>query len=85
MIGTASEVADVMIEWFENKACHGFNLNPPSMPEGLSRICTLLIPELQNRGYFREEYEGDTLRDHLGLSRPGAWDTKVLSPVSVGS
>ncbi len=73
-VGTASDIVDIMVEWFENKACHGFNLNPPSMPLGLERICKLLIPELQNRGYFREEYEGDTLRDHFGLPYPPAWD-----------
>jgi hypothetical protein len=30
----------------------------------------LVIPELQRRGLFRTEYEGTTLRDHLGLRRP---------------
>lgn len=29
-----------------------------------------VVPELQRRGLFRTEYEGTTLRDHLGLSRP---------------
>lgn len=76
LTGTASEIADVMALWFENGAADGFNLNAPSMPEGLRRICTQLVPELQTRGYFREEYEGTTLREHLGLERPGAWDAR---------
>ncbi len=79
-IGTASDVADIMIEWFENEACHGFNLNPPSMPDGLEKICTLLVPELQSRGYFREEYEGTTLREHMGLPYPPAWDKQQARP-----
>jgi N-acetyl-S-(2-succino)cysteine monooxygenase len=29
-----------------------------------------VIPELQNRGLFRTEYEGATLRENMGLQRP---------------
>ena len=29
-----------------------------------------MIPELQRRGIFRTEYEGTTLRENLGLTRP---------------
>jgi hypothetical protein len=31
-----------------------------------------LVPELQNRGYFHEDYEGETLRENLGFDRPAA-------------
>src|SRR5699024_1458783 len=75
--GTPEKVADVMIDWFESGACDGFNLNAPYIMGGFDAICDLLIPELQKRGYFRTEYEGTTLRENLGLDRPGAWDTKV--------
>ncbi|WP_460943998.1 NtaA/DmoA family FMN-dependent monooxygenase [Okibacterium endophyticum] len=68
--GTASFIADVMQEWFESRACDGFNLNSPYNLEGFERICSDLVPELQNRGLFRHEYEGSTLRDHLGIPRP---------------
>ncbi|GGA75002.1 monooxygenase [Pseudoclavibacter endophyticus] len=71
-VGTAGQAADRMIEWFDAGACDGFNLNAPYNPDGLELICDLLVPELQERGYFREDYEGDTLRDHLGLDRPSA-------------
>lgn len=72
--GTASKVADVMVDWFESGACDGFNLNAPYIMGGFDAICDLLVPELQNRGYFRGEYEHSTLRGNLGLERPGAWD-----------
>lgn len=72
MAGTPSQVADRMVDWFDSKACDGFNLNAPFNPGGFKLICDKLVPELQNRGYFRSEYEGTTLRDNLGLSRPGA-------------
>jgi hypothetical protein len=28
------------------------------------------VPILQERGLFRRDYTGDTLREHYGLSRP---------------
>lgn len=70
IVGTPSTVADRMQQWFEAGACDGFNLNAPYNPDGFERMCTKLVPELQNRGLFRSEYEGTTLRDHLGLPRP---------------
>lgn len=70
--GTPSSVADLMVDWFEQHACDGFNLNAPYYPAGFQTICDTLLPELRERGYFREDYEGDTLRDHLGLPRPSA-------------
>jgi hypothetical protein len=29
-----------------------------------------VVPELQRRDRFRHDYEGRTLREHLGLARP---------------
>ncbi|NLB47066.1 MAG: LLM class flavin-dependent oxidoreductase [Microbacteriaceae bacterium] len=69
-IGTASAAADHMIDWFNDRACDGFNVNAPFMPGGMEMMCTQLIPELQERGYFRTEYEGATLRENLGLNLP---------------
>jgi FMN-dependent oxidoreductase (nitrilotriacetate monooxygenase family) len=72
--GTPSKIADTMVDWFESRACDGFSLNAPAIPSSVTQICELLVPELQSRGYFREEYEGSTLREHLGLPVPPAWD-----------
>ncbi len=70
MIGTASSIADEMQQWFGARVCDGFTVIPAYMPEGLDRICDLLIPELQDRGLFRTEYPGTTFRETLGLDRP---------------
>ncbi|WP_394160847.1 NtaA/DmoA family FMN-dependent monooxygenase [Galactobacter valiniphilus] len=70
MAGTPSAIADRMIEWFEARACDGFNLNAPFNPGGFALICDKLVPELVERGYFRSEYEGTTLRENLGLPYP---------------
>jgi hypothetical protein len=36
----------------------------------LNSFVDLVIPELQRRGLFRTAYEGNTLRENLGLARP---------------
>jgi alkanesulfonate monooxygenase len=70
MKGDASEVAATMQDWLESKACDGFNLVIPYLPGGLASVVDLLVPELQRRGVYRTDYEGSTLREHLGLARP---------------
>jgi FMN-dependent oxidoreductase (nitrilotriacetate monooxygenase family) len=70
LIGTPSEIADVMQDWFENDACDGFNITPTHLPGGCEDFVSLITPELQRRGLFRKEYAGRTLRDNLGLKRP---------------
>ena len=68
--GSATEVADVLEDWYCGGACDGFVLTFPVVPLGLQNFVDLVVPELQRRGLFRREYEGTTLRDHLGLARP---------------
>ncbi len=68
--GSATQVADMMEEWYRDKACDGFNMVAAYLPGGLEKVVDILIPELQRRGLFRTEYEGTTLRDSLGLTRP---------------
>jgi len=70
MVGTPSTIADEMEEWLHTKACDGFNVMFPYLPGGLDDFVDQVVPELQRRGIFRREYEGGTLRDHLGLPRP---------------
>lgn len=70
MVGTPAQVADRMEEWLETRACDGFNVMFPFVPEGLDDVVDGLVPELQRRGLFRTAYAGTTLRDHLGLKRP---------------
>ena len=68
--GTPTEIADFMEEWFEAGAADGFILMCPTLPASLTDFVELVLPELRRRGLFREEYEGKTLRDNLGLSMP---------------
>jgi hypothetical protein len=70
MCGTPEQIAARMEEWFVAGGADGFNVMPPYFPGGLDDFCNGVIPILQKRGLFRTEYEGTTLRDHFGLSRP---------------
>ena len=70
--GSPQQIADHMEEWFCKGGCDGFNLMPPFLPGGLDDFVALVLPELRRRGLFRTEYEGRTLRDHLGLERPAS-------------
>lgn len=68
--GTPTQVADIITEWFEGGAADGFNVMPPLYPQLLDTFTEKVVPLLQERGIFRTEYEGTTLRDHYGLPRP---------------
>ncbi|MGO4354927.1 LLM class flavin-dependent oxidoreductase [Rhizobium sp. RAF36] len=69
-VGTPATIADEMAEWLQSRGSDGFNVVFPYLPQGLDDVVERLVPELQRRGLFRSEYEGATLRDHLGLPRP---------------
>jgi alkanesulfonate monooxygenase len=70
LLGTAVEIVDNMEEWFRGYGVDGFLFHPSHLPGGLDDFVELVVPELQNRGLFREEYEGATLRENMGLERP---------------
>lgn len=44
-----------------------FNLLPHMLPASITELVDKLVPELQERGVYRTEYRGTTLRDHLDL------------------
>lgn len=66
MIGTPQSIADEIERWHRTGAADGFNLMPPSYPQGLEEFVDHVIPILQRRGLFRRSYDGaTTLRDLL--------------------
>jgi len=70
LVGTPTTIADEMEQWLVEEGSDGFNIMFPYLPGGLDDFANKVVPELQRRGIFRREYEGTTLRDHLGLPRP---------------
>jgi FMN-dependent oxidoreductase (nitrilotriacetate monooxygenase family) len=70
LVSTAIEIADVLERWFRADAADGFNVMPPFFPGQFDAFVAEVVPRLQERGLFRADYTGTTLRDHLGLRRP---------------
>ena len=70
LCGSAERVANTLGTWFTTGAADGFNIMPPYFHEGFNIFTELVIPILQERGWFRRSYGGTTLRETLGLQRP---------------
>jgi len=68
--GSPNTIADRIEEWIQNDACDGFNLGFANPVRSLTKFVDLVVPELQRRGIFHQEYRGKTLRENLGLPRP---------------
>ncbi|MFF3310293.1 NtaA/DmoA family FMN-dependent monooxygenase [Streptomyces sp. NPDC002952] len=69
-IGTPEAVAADLDEFVQTDAADGFILVPHLTPGGLDEFVDRVVPLLQERGAFRTEYGGTTLRSHLGLPDP---------------
>lgn len=67
--GTAQEVADGLQHWFEARGADGFIIQGGT-PDTFPRFVDRVVPILQTRGLFRQDYPGNTLRESFGLSLP---------------
>ncbi|HEX7867314.1 MAG TPA: nitrilotriacetate monooxygenase, partial [Variovorax sp.] len=92
LVGTPGQIVDQLEERFVHHGADGYNIMAPTLPGGLTDFIALVLPELRRRGLFRSEYEGQTLREHLGLKRPAhpapaarkaIAGTKEATPLSV--
>ncbi|MDQ0580056.1 NtaA/DmoA family FMN-dependent monooxygenase [Streptomyces rishiriensis] len=79
-IGTPEAVAAELAEFVREGAADGFVLVPQLTPDGLDEFVDRVVPLLQERGVFRTEYEGHTLRSHLGLPVPAGDGRTTPSP-----
>lgn len=81
IVGGPKEVADRLEEFFEARACDGFVIAATHVPGAYADFVQHVVPELQRRGLFHEDYEGPTLRENLGLPRPeiGAWQASAVT------
>lgn len=69
-IGSPDTIATAINHLVQSDASDGFILVPHVTPSGLDPFLDRVVPLLQERGVFRTDYEGSTLRDHLGLRHP---------------
>ncbi|ETW97664.1 MAG: monooxygenase [Candidatus Entotheonella factor] len=77
IVGGPKEVTDRLEELFVERVCDGFVVAASHIPGGYADFVRYVIPELQKRGLFHQDYKGLTLRENLGLPRPeiGVWKT----------
>ena len=78
LCGSPVTIADTLERWFVEGAADGFNIMPAYFPGAFDDFVDLVVPELQRRGLYRKAYSGRTLRDHLGLRRPGIGEYAAL-------
>ena len=78
IVGSAEDIADHLESWFTSNAVDGFTVLSAFLGEQFDAFATLVVPELVRRGLYRDEYEGTTLREHLGLARPENIHTATL-------
>jgi N-acetyl-S-(2-succino)cysteine monooxygenase len=69
-VGTPEQLAAHVTAWQDAGAVDGFTIMGSTLPNELTAFADHVVPILQRRGRFRTEYDGHTLRDHLGLQRP---------------
>lgn len=68
LVGTAKDVADEMAEIVASGAADGFVVSPAFLPDTFEDFVDSVVPILHDKGLFRRDYCGVTLRDHLGLT-----------------
>lgn len=70
MKGDGREVADMIEDWYRDKACDGFNIHVGYQPDGLANFVDHVVPELQRRGIYKKDYGQGMLREMMGLRVP---------------
>jgi alkanesulfonate monooxygenase SsuD/methylene tetrahydromethanopterin reductase-like flavin-dependent oxidoreductase (luciferase family) len=78
-VGTPETVASTIDEFVQADASDGFILVPHITPGGLDEFADKVVPLLQERGVFRADYTGTTLRDHLGLRHPDRVEREAVA------
>ncbi|MGC0367606.1 FMN-dependent oxidoreductase (nitrilotriacetate monooxygenase family) [Rhodococcus sp. 27YEA15] len=77
-VGTPEQIADLIETWYVAGAVDGFTVMPDVTFDGLPAFVDFVVPLLQQRGIFRSEYRGTTLRDHYRLGAPDGADQTAL-------
>lgn len=64
IIGTPQQIADRLELLSQEGGVDGFNVRQTVNPSTLQEFVEHVVPELQKRGIYRTEYEGETLREN---------------------
>jgi alkanesulfonate monooxygenase SsuD/methylene tetrahydromethanopterin reductase-like flavin-dependent oxidoreductase (luciferase family) len=65
VVGSPERVADELQAWVAETDIDGFNLAYAVTPDTFSDIVDWLVPELQRRGVYKQDYAPGTLREKL--------------------
>ena len=65
VVGTPEMVAGEIEAIWRETGCHGFNITPATVPGGYDAFVDRVVPILQDKGIFRQQYESTTLRGNL--------------------
>ncbi len=83
LVGSAETVADELQSWVEETDVDGFNLAYAVTHETFTDVVELLVPELQKRGVYKQEYQPGTLREKL-FGQGRGWRCRIRVPVIAG-
>jgi FMN-dependent oxidoreductase (nitrilotriacetate monooxygenase family) len=67
-VGTPRDVAEQMADVVGSGAADGFVVSPAFLPDTFEDFVDAVVPILQQKGLVRGDYQGNTLRDHLGMA-----------------
>jgi N-acetyl-S-(2-succino)cysteine monooxygenase len=81
-VGTPEQIAERLAERHLAGSGDGYVVLPATMPDGLELFVEHVVPLLQQRGLYRQEYSGTTLREHLELDRPASTFSQASEAVS---
>ena len=68
IVGSPTDIADHLERWYRSSAVDGFSILSAYLHSQFDAFAQLVVPELRRRGLFRENYESQTLRAHLGTA-----------------
>lgn len=77
VVGTPEQAADLIQDWSRAGAADGFTVMIDDMHDGLDDFIDHVVPILRRRGLRPSDYQGSTLRDHLGLSEQLGPDSRL--------
>lgn len=70
LVGSPQTVADELQSWVDETDVDGFNLAYAVTHETFSDVVEWLVPELQKRGVYKQDYQSGTLREKLFSQSP---------------
>ncbi|WP_104106336.1 NtaA/DmoA family FMN-dependent monooxygenase [Nocardioides sp. 616] len=78
-VGPPTAIADHLQEWFDAEAVDGFWVSPDVNETDIDTFVDEVVPILQERGIYPTDYDGTTLREHLGVPRQYGADARLAS------